>query len=488
MNYTAPGALPYAGALALLLVWDVALAGRISQLRKAAPLFRSVTGLCGFLVVPALLLQAGAESAVTSHALGAIAWFAPFVLVLFCVQSAIALGRRLVSPAVALPILLFNLTLAFIAIVRALLAAGVALPPVLLVPGLAQSQLLSLVLGTGAIASPLAIGVPILAPAYPPRWRISNAMRGALALGALAVLVLEGIAVPAAWRGTDDWRTIGNDRVGERVRGSFASALRILPVLGAAPQPSTLRDDLALADSLDVQALFVRAGGGATAAALDSLGRALDSYRRDSTALLVAISAPASERTRVVDRVMRRLHPDYVVLPGEWGLARIELSAAEIRHLRPVTKVAIELSHFDRADSALFAASALATEAVFFSVQPAPGGGSRVAGALATVDRWVQHEGHPREHWLLAAAAPLVDGDDAQRRLMRHAIAWSSSRASFAGVVFADASDYDRGTGLRAADGRLRAAVGDAAAAIRALAESSPAPSPVTAPDPVPTP
>ncbi len=489
MNVTVTGAVPYLTALALLLVWDVVLAGRIAQLRKAAPFFRTLTGLCGFLVVPALVLQAASESAVTSHALTALAWFAPFVLWLFCLQSGAALFRRLVSPAIATPIFLFNLLIAAVATIRLMLDAGIPLPDVLRVPGIAQSQLLALVMGHAAIASPLATGVPVLAPAYPPRWRVSNAVRGSLAAASLAALAFVGWATPAALRSATEWRTLGNDHVGERVRGTFASGLRILPVLSGAPQPTTLRDDLALADSLDVQALFVRvAGNGSTAAALDSLARALDSRRRDSTALLIAMSPATGDESRAVDRAMRHLKPDYLVLPAAWGLAAIERSSAEIHRLRPATKVAIELSRFDRADSILFAASAVASDAVVFALLPAPGGAARIAAVLGTVDRWVARDGRPRERWLLAAGAPRIDGEEAQRRLMRHAIAWSSSRNTFAGVVFADATDYDRGTGLRAADGRLRVAVGDVAVAIRAIAESAPAPAPAPVPEPVPTP
>jgi hypothetical protein len=483
------GAVPYVIALAVLLVWDVVLAGRIAQLRKAAPFFRSLTGLCGFLVVPALLLQAASESSLTSHALTALAWFAPLVLWLFVVQSGYALFRPLISPAIAAPIFLFNVFIAAIATVRLVLAGGMGLPTALLVPGIAQSQLLALVMGSAAIAAPFAVGVPILAPAYPPRWRVSNAVRSTLALAAFAALAFVATALPAAWRSISEWRTLGNDRVGERARGSFASALRILPVLSGAPQATALHDDLALADSLDVQALFVRvARNGSTAAALDSLGRALESYRRDSTALLIALSSESGDRSRTIDRVVRQLKPDYLVLPAAWGFAAIERSAADIRRLRPATKVTIELSAFDRGDSTLFAQTAFTSEAVLFSVGPASGGAARIEAALAAADRWIAHDGRPREHWLLAAGAPRIDGEDAQRRLMRHAIAWSSSRSTFAGVVLADAADYDRGTGLRAADGRLRAAVGDAAAAIRALAESSPVPIPAPAPAPAPIP
>jgi hypothetical protein len=481
------GAAPYLAALMLLLAWDVVLAGRIAQLRRAAPFFRTLTGLCGFLVVPALLLQAASESALTSHAVMALAWFAPLVLWLFVVQSGYALVRRIVSPTIAAPIFVFNGLIAAIATVRLLLASGVALPTVVLVPGIAQSHLLALVMGNAAIAASFAVGVPILAPAYPPRWRASNAIRGSLALAALAALAFVATALPSAWRSVAAWRTLGNDRIGERVHGTFASALRILPVLRGAPTSTSLRDDLALSDSLDVQALFVRiAADGSTAAALDSLGRALESYRRDSTALLVALSAETRDRTRTVDRVVRRLRPEYLVLPAAWGFAALERSAAEVRQLRPATKLTIELSAFDRGDSTLFAQTAFMSEAVLFSLMPTPGGAARIAAALAAADRWISHDGRPREHWLLAVGAPRIDGEDAQRRLMRHAITWSSSRNTFSGVVFGDAADYDRGTGLRAADGRLRAAVGDIATEIRTLAESSPVSLPAPVPDPTP--
>jgi hypothetical protein len=483
------GAVPYVIALSLLLVWDVVLAGRIAQLRKAAPFFRTLTGLCGFLVVPALLLQAASESTLTAHALTRLGWFAPLVLWLFVVQSGYALVRRLVSPAIAAPIALFNCLIALIATVRLALDAGVSVPSMLLVPGIAQSQLFALLMGSAATATPLAVAVPILSPAYPARWRASLLVRSALALVAGAALVFVGTELPAAQRSSTAWRSIGNDRTSERTREGFASALRILPALSGLPPSTALRNDLALADSLDVQALLVRvAGTGSTAAALDSLGRALDSYRRDSTALLIALSGETRDVAATVERVVRRVKPDYLVVPSAWGLAEIQRAIADVRRLRPATKMMIELSGFDRRDSTLFVQTASISDGVLFSVIPAPGGATRVDAALATADRWTATDGRPREHWLLAAAAPRIDGDDAQRRLMRHAIAWSSARPAFAGVVFADAGDYDRGTGLRAADGRLRAADGDAAAAIRALAESAPAPASVPLPEPPPIP
>jgi hypothetical protein len=50
---------------AVILAWNIALAGRISQVRKAPRAFAGITALCGFLVAPALALSVAASSAIT---------------------------------------------------------------------------------------------------------------------------------------------------------------------------------------------------------------------------------------------------------------------------------------------------------------------------------------------------------------------------------------------------------------------------------------
>jgi len=53
----------------LLIGWDVVLASRIAQMRKAPRGFAGVTALAGFLLVPAVLLTIAASSALTGRAL-----------------------------------------------------------------------------------------------------------------------------------------------------------------------------------------------------------------------------------------------------------------------------------------------------------------------------------------------------------------------------------------------------------------------------------
>jgi len=61
----------------IILAWDIALAGRISQVRKAPRAFAAITALAGFLIAPALALSIAASSAITGRALIAVDWLWP---------------------------------------------------------------------------------------------------------------------------------------------------------------------------------------------------------------------------------------------------------------------------------------------------------------------------------------------------------------------------------------------------------------------------
>jgi hypothetical protein len=248
------------------------------------------------------------------------------------------------------------------------------------------------------------------------------------------------------------------------------------------PSAANLHDDLALADSLDVGALFVRvAPEGTKAAALDSLDRALEPYRRDSILVFIAIDGGDAEGLVSADRVMRRLRPDYLVLYGTRERGLLARTAELAHQLRPATRVAVQLSPASKADSVLFdwaTSGASPVDGILFSLPAMTGGASRTLASLATAERWMRNEGRTSEHWFLAFGAPTVEGEDAQRRIVRHVLAWGTARSLVQGVVLGEAADYAQGTGLRAVDGRLRAAVADAASAIRTANETTNSPVP----------
>jgi hypothetical protein len=274
---------------------------------------------------------------------------------------------------------------------------------------------------------------------------------------------------PHARIAIEGFDALGATHVTERGPHGFVVGLRVLPVLDALPAAADLREDLALADSLNAGALLVRVSR-ASAAGLDSLERSLEPIRRDSTLLLASTGATSA----AVDRVVRGVRPDYLILEGV--TAATARTAADLAHtLRPATRVAIAVTRFGDVDSALVAWAASAAspvDAVFFLLEPSVEGALRDGASLATIDRWMTLATVRREFWLVAESAPAVHGEGAQRQLMRHVMAWASLRDAVRGVVAADAADYGQLTGIRTATGRWRPVAGDVAAIVRALAES----------------
>jgi hypothetical protein len=119
----------FAAATALLLAWNVFAGGRIAQMRNAPKeldLFRALSGLGGFLVIPAMLIGMAEQSELTGHALTMLAWLWPAVLALFAIQASLALGLNLVPTVIGVPLLLYDLTQLLIASTRVAAAHGQA--------------------------------------------------------------------------------------------------------------------------------------------------------------------------------------------------------------------------------------------------------------------------------------------------------------------------------------------------------------------------
>ena len=498
----------FAAVTALLLAWNVFAGGRIAQWRTAPKelrLFRILSGLGGFLVIPAMLIGMAEQSELTGHALAMLAWLWPTVLALFAIQAGLALGQNLVPTLIGVPLLLYDLTQFLIATTRVAAEHGLAVPTILLAPGAAQAALLAFVLGVSSIGSPLAMAVPLLAPGGPARWRPSVMFRSALAVYALAVVVLVAARTIPAYATIESLATLSGDRLTERAASSFDIGLRILPTVTGATGTAELRKDFAMADSLGVGALQLRiTPEGCSAAVLDSLARALDPYRRDSVLLIVALAAPSGSaeelrksptryldrRADAVDRIVRRLHPDYI-MPADvpfgaeaeaigvqsvsWWAEYYTRMAAIVRRDRPATRTLVAVAGIR--DSALYAwatADVSPVDGVVFVLAPAAGGHAALT-ALASADRWMSSAAQPnRAHWIVASSAPAIIGEDAQRRLLHHILAWATAHSAVRGVVLGDAADYDRVTGFRSATGRMRPIVADVAAAIRVLFETPP--------------
>src|SRR5918999_2973851 len=133
----------------VILAWNIALAGRISQVRKAPRAFAAITALAGFLIAPALALSVAASSAITGRALVAVDWLWPLTAVLFAIQALYALTRRLVNTFVGLPIAVYDIIVAAMVVLRYLASRGADLPEPALVVLAAQTDALTLVTGTG---------------------------------------------------------------------------------------------------------------------------------------------------------------------------------------------------------------------------------------------------------------------------------------------------------------------------------------------------
>lgn len=309
------------GIAAAVLAWDVTLAGWIAARREAPVVFTQLTGFCGLLVVPAVVVAIASGTVGGARTIVGITWLVPAVAIAFALQVAFALASRLVSPLVGLPLLVYDIVLAAVACGDYLLLTRGTAPLPLQAALSARDVLVGIGVGRAALVSPLAILVPILAPAYPARWRWSGATRGALVLAATAlatVLVLEWPRGVAAIRSYD---VALSETMPARNRSDFAVGLEVLPTLTGAPPARAWAADTMLVHTLAPDLVMVTLHEDATrGAALDSLARTLATLRADSVRLAVALAFPSSTseaavaaRLAAVERIVTRLRPDVLV-------------------------------------------------------------------------------------------------------------------------------------------------------------------------------
>jgi hypothetical protein len=499
--------LPYAflAVSVLVLLWDVFLAGQIAQLRRAPRFFRSVTALAGLLIAPAVLVAVASASILHGRAIHVIAWVWPVTLGIFAIQALYAVGKRLVTPFIGVPIAAFDVILAVAAFVRYAAYSGRDPSTTALAIAAAQSSALGMLLGRIALFSPLAVQLPLLAPAYPARWRISATVRGTLAMIALAYTVVFVAQLPGAVMAVRSYGAYAQDRLQERPRGDFTIGLRVFPALNDAPPPLALRSDLALVDSIGVGAIsVVIEPAGARLAALDSLARSLEEERRDSVLLIVAVgydrnareafrASPAAHmraRLTAVDRIVRRLRPDIILpardpytdgtramgrVPLAWWQEYLRQATANARRVSNRVRVGVSASAFVGADSALYAWAARAgspVDVVGFSFFPSYDGGESLAARLHVADRWMRNS--TKNHWVFSAGAyPVTHGESSQSRAVWGTLAWATSHAAVKGLIVESAGDYDVVTGLRAPGGRVRPALATLERAVAAMAETA---------------
>lgn len=496
-------------AAALVLLWDVFLAGHIAQLRTVPRTFAALTALCGLLVVPAVVVAVSAESILTGRAVHTIAWLWPLTLWLFTFQATLALTRRLVPPLLAGPILAYNLLLATAATARYAVSLGDTVADPLLAVAAAQGIALGRVLGGAwVLASPWAVQVPMLAPAYPPRWRLSRFVRITLATAAGFWGLLTVAEYVPALRAVGSYRGYAAERLQERAAGDFAVGLKVFPELAGPPPALAVRGDMTLVDSVGPDALMVvLEPEGTRLAALDSLARTVESFRQREGALLIVSlgygpdagerfrQAPAEftrDRLADVDRVARRLRPDYLlpadepygrgaetlgVLPLDYWQSFLTRSADLAHAAFPSIRVAVSAAAYSQPDSLLFAwalSPGSPLNAAGFSLHPSFRGALSLETRLAAADRWLRARPASRKPvWVFAASGfPVAHGEHSQEQAVWRALTWATSRRDVRGVVVVEAGDYGRLLGMRTPSGRTRPVATTVARALRGLREA----------------
>ena len=474
---------------AVFLLWNILLAGRITRQRALPPLLSGLTAIGGLLIAPALIVLIASTSLITGRSISTIGWIWPVTATIIAAQAFYATATRLVTPIIGIPILLYDLLAAGTALCGYLVAEGELTGGPLLTLVAASASAVSVIAGSTSAISPLHVPIPLLSPAHPSRWRIIAGWRVAIAGVAAAWVVLVAFEWRRGARALDGYQRYANAELRPRPDEPFAVGLEILPPLSGPPLAVALRNDLELVSNGELDAVLVTiASRGASSLALDSLRRVLEPYRRDSLILIAALApsdAPRDEAMTssrdsaylaVVERVARRLRPDYLIALEEprgadtrargalsparrqWQLQAV---AATVKRADRRIKVGVALIPGAR-DSAVHAWAASIDspmDAVGFSLLASAGGGPRLDARLATADRWMQRSGTAKEHWLFrAGGAPSLHGDAAHDLAIAGLLSWAMSRPGIRGAVVTHAGDYGSMRGLRAASGRLRPA------------------------------
>ncbi|MFL5484860.1 MAG: hypothetical protein ACJ793_04440 [Gemmatimonadaceae bacterium] len=485
------GAVYLALSLAMI-AWDILMAGRIAQLRRIPWRFQAITGIAGLLLAPALVVAYTAQSLLYGRAIFLVAWLWPFTTLLFVIQTVYALGRRLVTPLLGFPLLAYNLIIATVAVTKFIIARGGSPADFGLTLNAAQASMLGTFFGTAALWNPIFIQVPIFAPSLPARWGFTRLARVALASAAIALTALVLIELPGAFASVKSYAVHDNDQLQEHPEGGFRLGLKIFPDLRSGPPPTAITNDLSLADTLSVDALSVVIDPeAARGIALDSLARSIDQARADSTVLIVALGYPkrggeqfrqsreayTQARLRDIDRIARRLKPDYLipatdpleegtrVLGEESPQYWIEYftRAARVAHyIYPRIKVGVAISSYGTRDSTLYAWAARPgspINVVGFSLFAGFDGARSLDTHMRVAQRWMRQFPQAKEHWVFAAGGyPLAHGEKNQYRTIWGILAWATAEAPIKGVVVYEGGDYNSVRGLRAAGGRLRPA------------------------------
>ena len=367
----------------------------------------------------------------------------------------------------------------------------------------AQASMLGTFFGMPALWNPIFLQVPLFAPSLPARWGFTRLARVALAGAAIAMTALVVVELPGAYAGIRSYAPHDKDQLQEHPEGDFKIGLKIFPDLRSAPPPVAIANDLDLADTLNVDAIsIVIDPEAARGIALDSIARSVEEARADSTVLIVALGYPknaeqemkqsregyTTSRLRDIDRIARRLKPDYLIpatdplqegervlgaqTPQYW-IDYFSRAARVAHYVLPRIKVAIPMSSYGTRDSTLYAWAAQRgspIDVVGFSLLAGFDGARSLDTHLRVAQRWLRLYPSPKEHWVFAAGGyPLVHGEQNQERAVRDVLAWATAQAPINGLVVYEGGDYTTVRGLRAPGGRLRPVVAEILTAERGL-------------------
>jgi hypothetical protein len=485
------GAIYLALSIAMI-AWDILMAGRIANLRRTPRGFQMITGIGGLLIVPALVVAYTSESLLSGRAIILVDWLWPFTALLFVVQNVYALFRRLVTPLLGFPLLVYNVIIATVAVTKFVITRGGSPTDFGLVLNAAQASMLGTFFGTPALWNPIYIQVPLFAPSLPARWSFTRLVRVAVAGSAIAMTALIVVELPRAPAAIRSYASHANDQLQEHPDGDFRIGLKIFPDLRNGPPPLAIRYDLELGDTLDVDAIsIVIDPEAARGVALDSLARSIEQARADSTLLIVALGYPkkgeqefkqsraayTDARLKDIDRIARRLKPDYLIPavdPLEEGTRILGeespqywidyfTRASRVAHyIFPRIKVAVPISSYGTRDSTLYAWAARPgspIDVVGFSLFAGFDGATSLTVHLSVAHRWMQQFPKPKEHWVFAAGGyPLAHGEQNQQRAIWEILAWATAEEPIKGLVVYEGGDYNTVRGLRAPGGRLRPA------------------------------
>lgn len=494
--------------VALVLVWNVVLAARIAQVRTLPRGFVTISGLAGFLVVPALVIHLATTSSITGRAITSVDWIWPLTVVLFAVQALYAASRRLVNPFLGFFIAAYDILIAADAVLRFVASRGTPLPGVALIFLAATTSTFAFVTQSPLIlGSPFFFFTPMIAPAFPAMRRWAATLRVGLAVvaGAWVVIFLSRL--------TDADKAVNSygihdpsvERLQERPLGDFDIGLKVLEDMNGPPATLAVKNDLALADTMGVDVVnVVIVPEEMDRAALDSLAHVLDAIRLDSTRVIVTMGYPSrliplpgrtfsdAARLRTIDPVVRRLRPDILIPvqdpfdagtraagahPPEYWENILTQASALAKRVRPRTRIGVSASAYDRRDSTLYAWAAAPgspVDVVGFTLSPSPSGVRTLDAARGAADRWMQASRSTKDHWVFSAGGyPEAHGEASQVRAVWAALAWATSRPAIKGLIVTEAGDYGVIRGLRAADGHLRRATFAVMNAMRGLRESA---------------